>query len=116
MFRTFPPFVSPLAPSCTSFSRPTDTFELRRTGSAVYFLLFVPFVTAFGDVGERVTMPPLDADSAPVDDDWRRESESKFFTLVVNESRLRRGRGDEATYLLLPRGEGDGMFTIVVVP
>lgn len=67
MFRTFPPFVSP-ALSCTSFSRPTDTFELRRTGSAVYFLLVVPLVTAFGDVGERVRMP-VDADSAPVDAD-----------------------------------------------
>jgi hypothetical protein len=78
----------------------------------VNFLLFVPFVTAFGDVGERVTTP----DRAPVDDDWRRESESKFFTLVVNESRLRRGRGDEATYLLLAIGRGDGMFTIVVFP
>lgn len=68
MFRTFPPFVSPLAPSCTSFSRPTDTFEIRRIGSAVYFLLVVPLVTAFGVVGERATMPP-DMVNAPVDDD-----------------------------------------------
>lgn len=84
IFRTFPPFVSALEPS---FSRPIDTFDIRRTGSAVYFL-FVPFGTAFGDVGERVMRTPLDADNVPVDDDWRRESESKFFTFVVNESRL----------------------------
>lgn len=113
MFRTFPPFVSPLAPSCTSFSRPTDTFDIRRTGSAVYFLLFVPFVTALGDVGERVTTMPPDAASAPVDEDWSRERESKCFTFVVSESRLRRGSGDEATYLLLMPV---GMLTTVVLP
>lgn len=80
----------------------------------MYFLFVVPFVAAFGDVGDRVMRtPPLDADNAPVDDDWRRESESKFFTLDVNESRFKRGRGDEATYLLF---KPDGMLTTVVAP
>ena len=77
----------------------------------MYFL--VPLVTAFEDVGERGeevdSVRPLDGDTV-----WSRESESKFLTLVVNESRLGRGgSGDEAgTYLLLLAG----MLMIVVLP
>lgn len=78
------------------------------------FLLVVPLVTAaFGDVGERVRMP---VDRAPVEADWRRDRESKFFTRVVKESRLGRGRGEEAagdTYLLWLLA---GMLTKVVFP
>lgn len=75
-------------------------------------LLDVPFVTAF--CGDRVT------DNAPVDpeiadDVWRRESESRFLTFVVSESRFERGSGDDVTYLLelvMP----EGMLTTVVEP
>jgi hypothetical protein len=58
---------------------------------------------------------PLDG-KVLVDDDCRRDSESRFFTRVVRESRLGRGRGDDATYLL-PEFTGDGgIFTMVVLP
>lgn len=115
IFRTFPvePLSFELFSWTRSFSRPTDTFDIRRTGSAVCFrLLDVPFVTAF--CGDRVT------DNAPVDpeiadDVWRRESESRFLTFVVSESRFERGSGDDVTYLLelvMP----EGMLTTVVEP
>lgn len=52
-------------------------------------------------------------DSVPVDDDWSRESESRFFTRVVNESRLGRGSGEDVTYFVL-RGDDDGILTTVV--
>jgi hypothetical protein len=92
---------------------------MRRTGSAVYFLLvlllLVPFVTTFELLLLLLLLfrliNPLDA-NVPVDDDCRRESESKFLTRVVNESRFVRGNGDDVTYLL-----GDeGMLTTVVLP
>lgn len=49
----------------------------------------------------------------PVEVDCSRESESRFFTRVVNESRLGRGSGEEVTYLEFI-GDAEGIFTTVV--
>lgn len=45
--------------------------------------------------------------------DWSRDNESRFFTRVVNESRLGRGRGEDVTYLEFS-GDDDGILTTVV--
>lgn len=55
-----------------------------------------------------------DESNVPVDDDCRRERESKFLTFAVNESRLARGRGDDVMCLEFNVDDVEEILTTVV--